>query len=545
MIFFGRNKRVFFIFCFSIFLLMGTKVGATNSNEFLSFSIDPSYDSSARSSINTVLVRTTAKLYFYFGEDWWDSQVILKKNEILNNLDLLSQEFDNKIYPILTSVFGQEWKSGIDGDDRITILFHPMKEGVGGYFRSNDEYMKIQSPTSNEREMLYLSVSRPDNLNRLKVLLAHEFVHLITFNQKEKTFGVQEEIWLNESRAEYSATLLGYNDNYAGSILQERMKDFLENPSDSLTEWRETKYDYAIINAFTHYLVDHYSVQILIDSLESKLVGIPSINEALQKNGVSEDFSQIFTDWTAAVFLDNCSFGTQYCYLNPNLINLHIVPNLNFLPFSGESSLSVTNITKNWAGNWQKIFGGSGNLTLEFNSLRGLNFKVPYLVQAKDGSISLNFLSLDEDQKGELSLSNFGSQNTALIFIPSLQTKMSGFDGNEFTYPYTFTVSISDGQTTPNNPINPLLPQGFTFQKNLYFGMLDQDVVYLKIMLAAEGCVSGLANTTWFGPKTLEAVKCFQNKYKSEISAAAGYTIKGTGFAGVGTRNRLNALLGE
>ncbi|MBU4480165.1 hypothetical protein KKG48_01835 [Patescibacteria group bacterium] len=541
---FKVEKKLIFTVCFSVLLLTGVGASAANSSEFLSFNIDSSYDSSARNTIDTVLVRTTAKLYFYFEKSWWDSQMLLKKNEILGNLDLLSQEFDNKIYPILTSVFGQEWKPGIDGDERITLLFHSMKEGAGGYFRSNDEYLKIQSPTSNEREMLYLSVPKLDNLNRLKVLLAHEFVHLITFNQKEKTYGKQEEVWLNESRAEYSATLLGYNDNYAGSILQERMKDFLENPSDSLTEWRETKYDYAAINSFVHYLVEHYGIEILIDSLKSELVGIPSINEILQKKEASEDFSQIFTNWTIAVWLNNCALGNNYCYVNPHLSNIHIIPNLNFLPFSGKSSLSVTNITKNWAGNWQKIFGGSGKLTLEFSSLKGLNFQVPYLVQAKDGSVSLNFLSLDENQKGELSLSNFGTQNTALILIPSLQTKLSGFNGNEFTYPYTFTVSISGVQTIPGQN-NPLLPQGFIFQKNLYFGMLDQDVVYLKIILAAEGCVSGLANTTYFGPKTLEAVKCFQNKYKSEISAAAGYTIKGTGFVGTGTKDRLNILLGE
>ncbi len=534
-----KNKKIIFFGLFALSFFFVTPAEAVNLNDSIVFNVDSSYDATARFNLEATLIKTTSKLYFYIEKSWWDSQIYAKQNEILNNLEILSQEFENKIYPVLTSVFGSEWNPGIDSDSKITILFHLMKGEAGGYFRTNDEYLKLQVPDSNEREMVYLPINQLDNSYKLKVILAHELVHLITFNQKDKMFGLSEETWLNEARAEYSATILGYNDNYTGSVLRERMRDFLENPSDSLTEWRENKYDYAVINAFTHYVVDHYGVQILIDSLKTKSVGIPSINEALKKNGIKKDFSQIFTDWTVAVVVNNCSFGNEYCYLNPDLSSVRIVPNLNFLPFGGQSSLFVANITKNWAGNWQKIFGGSGNLKLEFSSLKGLNFKVPYLIQTKSGETSLNFLSLDENQKGEISLSDFGAQNMTLIIIPSLQTKLSGFDGNELTYPYSFTISVSGQQRG-----NPLIPVGFAFNKNLYYGIKSEDVIYLKIILAAEECVSNLANTNYFGPATLRGVKCFQNKYKSEISAAAGYAIRSTGFVGIGTRMKLNSLLG-
>jgi len=89
------------------------------------------------------------------------------------------------------------------------------------------------------------------------------------------------------------------------------------------------------------------------------------------------------------------------------------------------------------------------------------------------------------------------------------------------------------------------IPAGFTFQKNLSYGMSDQDVVYLKIILAQEGCVSGLKNTKWFGPKTKEGVKCFCQKYKEEISQFAGYEVKCTGFVGKGIREKLNQLISK
>ncbi|PIS40141.1 MAG: hypothetical protein COT32_01390, partial [Candidatus Nealsonbacteria bacterium CG08_land_8_20_14_0_20_36_22] len=67
--------------------------------------------------------------------------------------------------------------------------------------------------------------------------------------------------------------------------------------------------------------------------------------------------------------------------------------------------------------------------------------------------------------------------------------------------------------TTPTTTIEGI-PAGFTFTKNLSLEMKDADVVNLKIVLAAENCLSGVANTNYFGSKTLKAVKCFQLKYK-------------------------------
>ena len=87
------------------------------------------------------------------------------------------------------------------------------------------------------------------------------------------------------------------------------------------------------------------------------------------------------------------------------------------------------------------------------------------------------------------------------------------------------------------------IPAGFTFTKNLSSGMHDADVVYLKTILANEACVSGLANTDYFASKTKAGAQCFCNKYKAEISTAAGYTVGCSGLVGTGMRSKLNALI--
>jgi peptidoglycan hydrolase-like protein with peptidoglycan-binding domain len=460
----------------------------------------------------------------------------------------------------LTSLFGYEWNPGIDQNTRLTLLFHDLKEGAGGYFRSADEYQKLQVPDSNEREMLYLAVSRGDD-PWLKIYLAHEFVHLITFNQKDR-LGVQEDVWLNEARADYAPTIMGYDDFYEGSNLQKRVKDFLSSSGDSLTEWQETKYDYAVASVFTHYLVDRYGIRVLADSLKSKLVGIASINEVLAKNGFSENFSQIFTNWTIAIILNSCSVDAKYCFTNPNLATLKINPTLIFLPLSGSSSLSTTNTTKNWSGNWQKIIGGSGDLTLEFSSLANLNFQVPYVLYDKNNNVSPNVLKLDKTQKGSITIKNFGQKYNALIIAPSLQTKTTGFGGAESAYPYTFTVSIT-GQTQSDDSmtIQKLLDQIEALKKqiallqvhqpsnqnppviacrqlnsNLYVGVSNtNDVRCLQQVLisVAGGIYPEALVTGVFGNLTRVAVMRFQ----------AQYAIPQTGFVGILTRQKINQLL--
>jgi hypothetical protein len=555
-----RHKKILFLVAIIFVASFGPAlpVKAFSQGDSLYFNVDPNYDSTARTQVQATLVKTTASLYFYVETAWWAAQTSSQQNQILNSLDALSNEFDSNIYPTLTSAYGSEFRPGIDNDTRITILFETINSGLGGYFRSDDEYSKLQIPDSNEREMLYMPIDQITS-PQLKVFLGHEFVHLIVFNQKDRLQGVQEEVWLSEARSDYASTLLGYDDIYEGSNLQRRVNDFLGNPNDSLPEWLGTKYDYATEDLFTHYLVDHYGIGILGDSLKSKLVGIPSINEALLKHGYKEDFSQIFTDWTIALSINDCSQNPNYCYINKNLTALKINPTLIFLPLTGNSSLSMNNVTKNWAGNWEKIVGGNGDLTLQFSSFSGLNFQVPYIVYDKNNNYTVKFLLLDNQSKGSVTIKDFGTKYNALVVIPLLQTKMTGFNGAELSYPYTFTISVTQPTSQADaallqklqDQLNALKNQNATapsctqLQHNLYFGVSYQsDVRCLQQFLKLQGpdiYPSGLV-TGNFGLLTKAAVLRFQNKYKAEVLAPLGLS-QGTGFVGALTRLKINQLL--
>lgn len=559
-----NNKKIKIVLFITVLLLAAGTANAASIGETVNFNVDKDFDASGRSQLSATLVKSAKSIYFYIEKPWWDSQFSAKKEDILTALDTLSKEFDDKIYPTLTSVFGQEWRPGVDGDSKITVLFEPMNSAESGYFREADEYIKLQIPTSNEREMVYLSLDRLDS-PQLKIFLAHEFTHLITFNQKNKIFEVEEDTWLNEARADYSSAILGYDDKYDGSNLQQRVKDFVENPSDSITEWLGTKYDYASCGLFMRYMVDHYGIYILIDSLKSKYTGISSLNYVLQKSGEQEDFSQIFTNWTIASVLNDCSAGTKYCYLNENLKNLRLAPALNFLPLTGNVSLSVTNVTKNWTGNWLKFIGGNGNLKLNFSSLKGLDFKVPYIIGDSVGTFAVKFLTLDEDEKGEIAIDKFGTDYKSLIIIPTLRAGIYKLDDVEPTYPFTYSVSI-EGSTQINNQtlIQQLLDRiaylksevarlqgggsqnSCVLNKNLYFGMANNSDVsclqgFLKnqgIDIYPEGLITGN-----FGNLTKQATIRFQEKYTADILAPVGLS-NGTGYVGEKTRAKINQIVG-
>lgn len=557
-----KLKLSLFIFLFFFpFFVFAYQVG-----EKADFFIDPNYDLYQREKISATLKTISQKAYFWVDQDYLDFLSSEEKTKIETSLNSLVKEFDNKIYPVLTLNFGTEWKPGIDGDERIHVLFHKMKKDVGGYFNSGDEYLKIQNPKSNQKEIIYLNA---DNISNplLKSYVAHEFIHLITFNQKTKIFGVEEEIWLNEARAEYVPTLLGYDDESV-SNLKNRIEQFLKNPTDSIVEWDGTSKDYGALNLFTQYLVERFGKEILIDSLKRKEIGISSIDVTLKDYGLKDNFFQTFIDWTLTILINDCELDVKLCYKNKNLKNIRLLPELIFLPLSGEVEVSAQKSTQNFAGNWIRFIGGSEDLKIKFDGI-GNFFRVPYVTQDRAGKFKIDYFALDEKQSGEILIKNFRKEIVSVTILPVAQVKTSNFDNS--TYYFTYQAKIIKHQEEESETIQKLLAQieelkkqiAFYQQKineiltqrgesiycsklerDLYFGLInDSDVRCLQQFLKLQGpeiYPEGLV-TGNFLSLTRQAVIRFQEKYADEILKPLGLE-KGTGYVGLLTRTKINQL---
>jgi hypothetical protein len=90
------------------------------------------------------------------------------------------------------------------------------------------------------------------------------------------------------------------------------------------------------------------------------------------------------------------------------------------------------------------------------------------------------------------------------------------------------------------------IPDSFTFENNLKYGMSNDEVKYLQIILKEEVGAPTYPDTVgatgWFGPITKSSAIEFQEMYATTVLAPWGLT-NGTGFVGQTTREKLNELL--
>jgi len=533
--------KIFVLLSFLVFLPV--RGDALSVGESKNFFVEPSYDNYDRSVVEAEVVKITNEMIVYAEKDWWNELNSDNRNKLDERFYNLSVEFERKIYPQVKELFGEIPNHPVDKSGRLSILFHRMPLSAGGYFNSGDQYSVYQFPKSNESNLIYInSLYAEDEF--LEGFVAHEFMHLITFGNKERKYQVTEDVWLNEARAEYLPTLLGYENG------SRRINSFLRLPETSLTNWKGTTGNYGVVNLFVHYLVDHYGIEILSDSLKSKEVGIESINQALIKNGYSESFSDIFTDWTIAVLINDCSFGEKYCYSD---INLRVAPLTNFLPIQYGSSYSARRSINQWGAVWQRIIGGKGDLLFEFEGDGSSNYRVPYLV-CQDDDCTLDFLNLI-NSRGEVVLKDFGGERSSIIFIPSLHTdtvkealfswkissdKNLSIDDNNLIESLKAQIIILQAEV---ERLRGLLLQGeIKIERDLSFGSSGDDVKSLQEFLKSQSGIypQGLI-TGYFGSLTRSAVIRFQERYASEILNPLGL-VSGTGIVGSMTRSKINQL---
>jgi hypothetical protein len=218
----------------------------------------------------------------------------------------IQTKFDQVIYPTNTSHFGNEWKPGIDGDNRVYLLLSDIKDGyqnpsdgyVAGYFFAGDQMMQSEFSShsrvrSNEKEIIYIDTypSDPEAENYMEIV-AHEFQHMIHYNQDS-----EETTWVNEGCSQIAPVLCGFTAPRHYKLL----KDDSDRSLNNWAKWNPMP-DYGQV-----YLWNQYIVEILarkkIDPAEffralvrSKKNSLAGYIETFAKYDLN--FSNIFTDFS-------------------------------------------------------------------------------------------------------------------------------------------------------------------------------------------------------------------------------------------------------
>lgn len=401
-----------------IFLLSGVNALAFDPN--VKINIYNTSDTEYRDQINVVSVKNTNFINFFIDEYTWKKMSSSDQNRIYNFANLLASEFEYNIYPKMIKLFPSisEWLSF---REKLTVVLAPMSNGVQGYIRWDDFNSLSQSKTSNIGNIVYLNSNNIINPNIADNILfsffTHEFMHLITYREKNVRYNIEEAVWLEELRGEYIAHYLGYNQNQ-DSYLNFRLQNGVSLTDINLVNWNNNNNSYALINLFSIYLAQRFGPSIIFNTLTNNLSGVDAINHFLSQNGFSDRFSDIYQDWIIANILNDCSNNPNYCYKDID-IQITIPGTSFFLPINNDSVLSISDSLISYQTKYQKIVGGSDNLEIILENTKNNIFqKIPYILVAKDGTKNLNFFEFQNETIKQINIGNYSQQYQNVIIIP-------------------------------------------------------------------------------------------------------------------------------
>lgn len=263
-----------------------------------------------------------------------------------NKLKQAAEDFENKIYPTNRAFFGNEESPGVDCDVHVHVL-HVTGVGrtVGGYFSSVDSYPSAVRSDSNEGQMFIMHAERGYNgsdpgSESYMSTLAHEFQHMISFNQTHAP-----SLWLEEGAAQLAERLNGYADTVTS------VYDFAAVPETQLNTWGEgtaggNSAHYGGGYLFWSYLFDRFG-----EDMTKKLARNPerspqALMKVLADAGVTNPdtgkpftFEEVFSDFVVANAVGRQKIepsGNRYNYATidvPPMTTRNSVSNSD-LPFS-------------------------------------------------------------------------------------------------------------------------------------------------------------------------------------------------------------------
>ncbi|HXV27030.1 MAG TPA: hypothetical protein VD862_03360 [Candidatus Paceibacterota bacterium] len=379
-------NRFFLALITAAFVLVPAAVSADSVGDTERFTTDREYDVSGALSVSGTLRHVGTSAYWYVDDRYFNRLTSAERGLFMADLDRLASVFDLVIYPRSRELWGTENIPGVDGDTRVTVFLEELGPGIGGYFNGRHSYDRSRTDDSNEREMFYAAVQSVGG--NAKDYIAHEFQHLISFNRKELSLRVSDDVWLNEVRSEYNVTHTGQNDTYRGSALQRRVLHFLQESSDSLVDWPNVAVDYAIAAVFGEYFVEQYSPELLAGTIRTRNAGAWSLEEVLQGGGDGRLFPDVFNDWMVAVSLNDSSSDRRFGFADNDLGMIRVGATAD-LRLRSEGARGTSVDLQEWQPYWLDLSvpdSSAGHLRVSLAGEAGTSWVASLIAEYLDGS---------------------------------------------------------------------------------------------------------------------------------------------------------------
>jgi hypothetical protein len=252
-----------------------------------------------------------------------------------DDLRALADRFDDAIYPEVTEAFGTE--SDLDENERVVILFTPAVNAltprgaggfVAGFFYGID--LLPDREGSNRGEVFYSLVPDPsgvfsdprsrDAVNAVTpAVLAHEFQHMVHFNQRVLVRGADtpEALWLGEAMAQYAEEAVARHYEEAGDdvsveLFREgtrvRARRYLSRPdtvSLIISTGKGSLPERGAGFLELLYLHDQHGDDLLRRLAQTTRIGVGNVEAETGRNWAS-----LLADWWSAVYLDDGGPGS-------------------------------------------------------------------------------------------------------------------------------------------------------------------------------------------------------------------------------------------
>jgi IPT/TIG domain-containing protein len=251
------------------------------------------------------------------------------------DLQLFSDRFDDVIHPVVRASYGTE--SDLDGNDRVVILFTPAVNAltprgaagfIAGFFFGLD--LLPDQTGSNSAEIFYTLVPdaagefsdpRPRDklLEVIPAVLAHEFEHMVVFNERVLVRGAaaDDAVWLSEGMAQYAEELAARAYEASGDAVstrllrdgaRDRARRYLADPGAVSLLVSVGQGDLSERGAgfvYMLYLADRFGPDLMGLLTRTTKTGVSNVEEQ-----TGTDWGDGLSDWWSAVWLDGMGIGS-------------------------------------------------------------------------------------------------------------------------------------------------------------------------------------------------------------------------------------------
>ncbi len=224
------------------------------------------------------------------------------------NILAMLDEFSNTTYPVVTPVFGDP--SDVDADGKVIFLFTHLVDqvgGIAGFYSSASLFSTQQGGNDNLADMMFISPTQ--SLNSYKSLLAHEFQHLISYNQHVLVkSGQSEESWLNEALSHVTEDLV---DGHVAGGNPGLVEQFMNAPGNyALTG--DAQLNTGIRGAaylFARGLIEDFGDDIPGRLVKTERAGIENV-EAV----TGQTFQDLYQTFASRLFLSGAGLNAQAAF---------------------------------------------------------------------------------------------------------------------------------------------------------------------------------------------------------------------------------------